>query len=258
MSDIRKALEDDDPVVRRIARMLDAKRRDNEEALGALKAADRSWDRLNKAVDQDIGKEFDLLAAERRAVQAARDRLDQPQDTTGTTGLSTGSRATTGRAVRVESVKDSVDESLRSIEQRGESMRSAHTALTRFAKLTRDGLEELREELSADPPDVVAAIPVAGIEPPDPATGGGRPAPAPRPPATSTPLEVIRGVGPKRAERLRAAGVPDLEAFVRTDSAKLAEIAGFDADVAKESARKVLDEVRKAPAPGKGGGKADA
>jgi predicted flap endonuclease-1-like 5' DNA nuclease len=132
-------------------------------------------------------------------------------------------------------------------------MRSAHTALTRFSALTRESLETLREELAAEPPELRAAVRVAGIEPPEPVDGGGdRTPPTPRPPTTSTPLEDIRGVGPKRAEKLRAAGIPDLEAFLRTDSAKLVEIAGLDADVAKEDARKVIEE-RRAAAKEKGG-----
>jgi len=245
MSDIRKALEDDDPVVRRIARMLDAKRRDNEEALGALKAADRSWDRLNKEVDQEIGKEFDLLGAEERAVKAARDRLDGGE-VVGVPPVVRGREVGTAAqppSTPPPSLKDSLDESLRSVEERGKSMRAAHTAVTRFAKLTRDDLESLRGELATDPPDVVAAIPVAGIELPEPSGGGGGPTPAIPRPTTSTPLENIRGIGPVRADRLRAAGIPDLEAFLRTDTAKLVELAGFDADVAKEEARKVLEEV---------------
>jgi len=249
VSDARRGPNDDDPVLRRIARILDAKRRDNEEALGALKAADRSWDKLSKEVDQEIGKEFDLLGAEERAVKAARGRLDKPT----TPGLASGTGATPvrgaapERAAEAPSLRDSLDESIRSVELRGASMRSAHTALTRFSALTRESLETLREELAAEPPELRAAIAVAGIEPPEPVAGGGdRPSPTPRPPATSTPLEHVRGIGPKRAEKLRAAGVPDLEAFLRTDSAKLAEIAGLDADVAKEDARRALEESRAA------------
>ena len=68
----------DDPVAARIARILDVKRRDNAEVLSALKVAEDAWERLNKEVDTTIGQEFDLLASERDAVLAARDRLETP------------------------------------------------------------------------------------------------------------------------------------------------------------------------------------
>ena len=52
-------------------------------------------------------------------------------------------------------------------------------------------------------------------------------------PTTSTPLETIRGVGPKTADRLRAAGIADIEALARTPGEKLVELAGKDARVLK-------------------------
>ena len=52
-------------------------------------------------------------------------------------------------------------------------------------------------------------------------------------PGTSTPLETIRGVGPRTAARLRAAGIADVEALMRTSAAKLIELAGKDAHVLK-------------------------
>lgn len=64
--------------------------------------------------------------------------------------------------------------------------------------------------------------------------------PGEMPPPTSTPLEVVRGIGPARARLLRAAGIKDLETFLRTDTAKLVEIAGFDAHAAKREAEKAL------------------
>ena len=60
------------------------------------------------------------------------------------------------------------------------------------------------------------------------------------PKSTSTPLEAIRGIGPARARRLRAAAILDVEAFLRADSAKLGEIAAFDAAAAKREAEKLL------------------
>lgn len=253
MSEPRRPQNDDDPVLRRIARILDAKRRNSEEALGALKSVDRSWDELNKEVDQAIGTEFDLLGAEERAVKAARGRLERFQgeipgreemgEEEAEEEAEPARRRAADRAAAAEAIRDSLDESVRAVELRRESMRSAHTAVTRFAELTRESLETLREELSAELPEIPSAVPVAGIELPEPEGDDGERPPAPRPPrTTSTPLEHIRGIGPKRAERLREAGIPDLEAFLEADAAKLVEIAGFDADVAKEEARRVLEE----------------
>lgn len=73
-----------------------------------------------------------------------------------------------------------------------------------------------------------APQPAAVVSPPE------RPAPfvaAPVKTATSTPLEDIKGIGPAIAKKLRAAGIPDLEAFLATPGEKLVEIAGFDAKV---------------------------
>jgi hypothetical protein len=69
--------------------------------------------------------------------------------------------------------------------------------------------------------------------------------PAPNPTApprstTSTPLENIRGIGPARARKLRAAGIKDIETFLQTDTAKLVEIAGLDAHVVKREAAAAL------------------
>jgi hypothetical protein len=69
--------------------------------------------------------------------------------------------------------------------------------------------------------------------------------PQPPKPTTSTPLEKIRGIGPARARILRAAGIKDIEAFLRTDTAKLVEIAGFDAHAAKREAEKTLKSKKK-------------
>jgi predicted flap endonuclease-1-like 5' DNA nuclease len=57
---------------------------------------------------------------------------------------------------------------------------------------------------------------------------------------TSAPLETIKGIGPKTAEKLRAAGIPDVETFLRTPGEKLVEVAGFDADVMRGEADKAL------------------
>src|SRR5262249_14253917 len=63
------------------------------------------------------------------------------------------------------------------------------------------------------------------------------------PPTTSTPLENIKGIGPKTADRLRAAGIADVEAYVRTPAQKLVDIAGFDAHVLHREAEKVMAKV---------------
>ncbi|SRR6266540_142835 len=64
------------------------------------------------------------------------------------------------------------------------------------------------------------------------------------PPATSTPLEKIRGIGPVHARQLRAAGIADVESLLRTDTAKLVEIAGFDGDAVKREAAQTLRKKR--------------
>ena len=66
------------------------------------------------------------------------------------------------------------------------------------------------------------------------------PKPGPVPSTTSTPLENIRGIGPARARKMRAAGIKDIETLLQTDTAKLVEIAGFDAHIIKHEAGKAL------------------
>jgi predicted flap endonuclease-1-like 5' DNA nuclease len=66
------------------------------------------------------------------------------------------------------------------------------------------------------------------------------------PVTTSTPLEHVRGIGPVRAERLRAAGIPDLEAFLRTDMTTLVKIMGFNAHVTREDAKQALKTAKAA------------
>ena len=77
---------------------------------------------------------------------------------------------------------------------------------------------------------------------------------------TSTPLENVRGIGPKTAAKLRAAGIPDVETLARTEASKLVEIAGFDARMVQAEAQKTLKQtspIEAKPAsglaPGKGG-----
>ena len=333
---------DTDPVAARIARLLDIKRRDNAEVLSALKVAEESWEGLNKEVDTVIASEFDLLATERDAVLAARDRLEDldaepsengfvfagrvfdrateaglPQllvrvtrerDTTGdplvgvvtdaggmfralvpaqlldpegrpeevrldalapnrprpigTLRLTVAMRVggvekvelpvgrSPGVAERVsaaEAARDSIDETVASVARREASMKAAHTATTRFADLTRDGLRRLSDAMAGDPPPIPASVPVTGVEPvpapPGPVTPPAPPAP-PEQPTTSTSLEKIDGIGPRLAERLRDAGIPDAETFVRTKFETLAEILGEErAKAALEAAEKLLAEL---------------
>ncbi len=332
---------DTDPVTARIARLLDVKRRDNAEVLSALKVAEESWVGLNKEVDTVIASEFDLLATERDAVLAARDRLQNPDtqpsekgfvfagrvfDRTSEAGLPqiivrvSRERDVTGdplaesvtdaagmfrtlvpaallnpdagaedvrldavspdrrrpigtvrlkvtmrtggvekvdlpigrspgvaaRVSAAEAARDSIDETIASVERREESMKAAHTATTRYADLTRDGLRELSDAMAADPPPIPPSVPITGVEPappaPGPVTPPAPPAP-PEPPTTSTSLEKIDGIGPRLAEKLRDAGIPDVETFVRTKFETLAEILGEErAKAALEAAKKLLAE----------------
>ncbi len=59
------------------------------------------------------------------------------------------------------------------------------------------------------------------------------------PPAQSgQPLEAIRGIGPKTATKLRAAGIADVPAFENISGAALVKIAGFDKNIPKPVAPK--------------------
>ncbi|HEX2854235.1 MAG TPA: helix-hairpin-helix domain-containing protein [Opitutaceae bacterium] len=78
-------------------------------------------------------------------------------------------------------------------------------------------------------PAPVASKPAAATPTPPPATE--KPAtPAPQDRA-STPLENIKGVGPKTAAKLRATGIKDVEALKETKTEKLIEFAGTDKKV---------------------------
>jgi hypothetical protein len=77
---------------------------------------------------------------------------------------------------------------------------------------------------------------------PAPDGGGNRPRPTLE---TSTPLEHVRGIGPKRAETLRRAGIADLESLLEADADRLIEILGFDIGPTREEAEKVLAEHRR-------------
>jgi Helix-hairpin-helix domain len=79
---------------------------------------------------------------------------------------------------------------------------------------------------------IILGAEAAPCTPPPPEAGEPAPPPAP----TSTPLENIRGIGPAKARKLRAAGIKDVETLLKTDTAKLVEIAGFDAKVKREAA----------------------
>ena len=119
------------------------------------------------------------------------------------------------RITAAEAARDSVEETVASVERRLESMKAAHTATTRFADLTRDGLRELSDAMATEPPPIPGSVEIAGVEPV-----------APPEPLTSTSLQEIEGIGPRRAETLRAAGIPDVESFVRAKPDRLAELLG--------------------------------
>ena len=146
------------------------------------------------------------------------------------------SRTVGGNVAAGESARDSLEATIATVQQRLASMQAAHTATSRFSDLTRDGLKELSAALASEPPVVVIddqpAPPAPAPEPvPQPAP---EPEPAPEPGTRSTPLENIPGIGDKFADRLRAAGVPDVEALVETPIEKLADILG-SADLAKRA-----------------------
>ena len=88
---------DEDPIALRIARILESKARDNKEVLSALNVAEEAWERLNKEVDTSIGTEFDLLATERAAVLAAKERLDNPDEDPTDEGFAFTGRVSTAR-----------------------------------------------------------------------------------------------------------------------------------------------------------------
>ena len=74
---------------------------------------------------------------------------------------------------------------------------------------------------------------------------------------TSTPLENVRGIGKVTADRLRAAGIKDVETLARTEASKLVEIAGLDARVVKAEAEAALGTApRAAPTTPKRGARA--
>ncbi len=88
---------------------------------------------------------------------------------------------------------------------------------------------------------IILGADTAPCTPPPPEAGE----PAPPPSPTSTPLEAIKGIGPARAERLRAAGIKDVETLLQTDATKLVEIAGVDARVVKGEATKALKKAKR-------------
>ena len=119
------------------------------------------------------------------------------------------------RITAAEAARDSVEETVQFVERRLESMRAAHTATTRFADLTRDGLRELSNAITGDPPPIPSSVDIVGIEPLTPPE-----------PLWSTSLEELEGIGPKRADTLRTAGIPDVETLVRTKPDRLVAILG--------------------------------
>jgi hypothetical protein len=149
------------------------------------------------------------------------------------------SRAVGGNIVAGESARDSLEATIATVQQRLASMKAAHTATTRFSDLTRDGLKELSAAMSTDPP--VIDIGDRPATPPEPDPGPGpEPDPGPEPRPRSSPLEEIPGIGERLADRLRAAGIPDVEALVETPVEKLAEILRSE-----ELAKRALEDAKK-------------
>lgn len=71
--------------------------------------------------------------------------------------------------------------------------------------------------------------------------------PAPATSAAGTPLEAIRGVGPKSAEKLRQAGIADVEHFEKTPGATFVKLAGFDKAAPKPAPTEPKPAARKTP-----------
>lgn len=90
---------------------------------------------------------------------------------------------------------------------------------------------------------IILGAEAAPCTPPPPRAKADEPAPPPS--TTSTPLENIRGIGPAKARKLRAAGIKDVETLLKTDTAKLVEIAGFDAKVKREAAKALKKSQKK-------------
>jgi hypothetical protein len=99
-----------------------------------------------------------------------------------------------------------------------------------------------------DPPPRAPAKPTAAPRVPAPSQPAAAMAASrlvaqkPVPPAprdrTSTPLENIKGVGPKTAAKLRATGIKDVEALRKTKTEKLIAFAGTDKKVIKAAKAK--------------------
>ena len=96
----------------------------------------------------------------------------------------------------------------------------------------------------AAPAQPAASAPVARVaelksyqNPPAPTTSSGQ------------PLEAIRGIGPKTATKLRAAGIADVPEFEKTPGSALVKVAGFDKVPPKPTAAKPAAPAGKASTP---------
>ena len=87
------------------------------------------------------------------------------------------------------------------------------------------------------PASTVTPPRVPGARPARPPVERTSPAPVPAPPVTSTPLENIKGIGHKIADKLRAGGIKDVEALEETDTKKLVELAGTDKRLTKPKSK---------------------
>ena len=90
--------------------------------------------------------------ADRR--RRANGRRCGPAGSSASTSPSAGSAGIADRITAAEAARDSVEETVASVERRLESMKAAHTATTRFADLTRDGLRELSDAMATEPPPI--------------------------------------------------------------------------------------------------------
>jgi hypothetical protein len=69
---------DTDPVVRRIQRVLDRKRLDNERAIGAIEGVEGSWEAMNKEIDVAVDADFVVARADLEALERTKTELRKP------------------------------------------------------------------------------------------------------------------------------------------------------------------------------------
>lgn len=61
----------------RVRNIIEAKRKENESALGMLNALESSWDVLGKKMDEGIKEEFELIAVDVKAIERAKNLVER-------------------------------------------------------------------------------------------------------------------------------------------------------------------------------------